>query len=341
MRLLYFSRRKRQTRGLSKNIMENLEKRIIEEIQEQLKGTEYEAEYQTTTKNNGVSLNGVRIRKEDTNIAPVVYFQDYIEKVEDNALSVSEAAEAMISLAMSANPDFGDVNEITKWEYAKDKLLIVLVSGSGNAELLKTCPHKYFCGDLVIVYRIYLHSDPMGMATVLVTNDILKTLGKTEEELFEAAKESSLRIAPVMSKGICQLLSEMMPGFQMGLMFGDAPDNDPLTVISNENKVFGASAIVYSDILAKIAEENDSDLYIIPSSTHEVIVFPPTGDMTITQLCEMINEVNTSQVPEQDILSDVLYKYDRATGRVCVAEEAGKETGPIRDVETGKEGVVA
>ena len=62
-----------------------------------------------------------------------------------------------------------------------------------------------------------------------------------------------------------------------------------------------------------------SNLYIIPSSIHEVILLPDSGkEPDATALKEMIREVNSTQVAPEEILSDNLYYYDATDKRVKI-----------------------
>ena len=61
------------------------------------------------------------------------------------------------------------------------------------------------------------------------------------------------------------------------------------------------------DVLRQIADKVGGDLYIIPSSRHEVIVMPLIDGPE--HLKQMIYEVNRSELLPEDYLSDTLYRY--------------------------------
>ena len=55
---------------------------------------------------------------------------------------------------------------------------------------------------------------------------------------------------------------------------------------------------------------------VLPSSIHEVLILPDNGFFEVPALNEMVKEVNETQVPDEDILSDHVYYYDRKERRL-------------------------
>ncbi len=88
-------------------------------------------------------------------------------------------------------------------------------------------------------------------------------------------------------------------------------------VLTNFGLQFGAFGITQLDILKNHAKWVCSDLAIIPSSVHEVIIIPFDYDVAC-QLIEYIREVNRTIVNDIDILSDNLYIYKRDTNEVTI-----------------------
>ena len=88
-------------------------------------------------------------------------------------------------------------------------------------------------------------------------------------------------------------------------------DEFGMYVLSNSSKVFGAASILYPDVLKNFAEKLDRDLYILPSSVHEVILLPKRSETEWETLQEMVKEVNATQLEEVEILSDSVYSYTK------------------------------
>ena len=82
-------------------------------------------------------------------------------------------------------------------------------------------------------------------------------------------------------------------------------------VLTNQNKLNGASCILYEHLLELFADRLGADLYILPSSVHEVILIPATSDTSFAELSRMVKEVNETQVSPEEILSDHVYYFSR------------------------------
>ena len=61
------------------------------------------------------------------------------------------------------------------------------------------------------------------------------------------------------------------------------------------------------------------DLYILPSSVHELILVPAYEYIDVYQLYEMVKEVNDTVVALGDILSYNVYKYCKETDQIVIA----------------------
>ena len=80
----------------------------------------------------------------------------------------------------------------------------------------------------------------------------------------------------------------------------------------------------YEDALSELCEKIGTDLYILPSSVHEVIaVSSELG--TPDELSQMVREVNGSQVAPEEQLSDHVYKFEAATKKLSLADVSLEE----------------
>ena len=68
--------------------------------------------------------------------------------------------------------------------------------------------------------------------------------------------------------------------------------------------------------MEKVYERIGENFYILPSSIHEVIVIPESKSPMRPQLDCMIQEVNETQVEEEEVLSSHAYYYSHKEGRI-------------------------
>lgn len=79
---------------------------------------------------------------------------------------------------------------------------------------------------------------------------------------------------------------------------------------------YGAATIFYPGVLAAIAESFGGDLYIIPSSVHEVLFLRKDEADEPWALKEIICNVNREVVLPGEVLSNSLYQFRRQVGEL-------------------------
>ncbi len=284
---------------------------ILEAIAERF-GDDCKIEYKEVLKNNGIRLDGLLVRFSNKSISPTVYVNDYYDRYVAGE-EIDEIADHIVWLIKnnSLEDDF-DPESLILFENIKERIVYKLVNYEKNEDLLKTVPHKKFL-DLAVVYYISIKEDIFESASILINNAHLELWGKTMEDIDRLAKENSPRILKPELKSMAQTLMEIIRHEKKK---PEDIDEDVLSdcgmyVLSNEKKQFGASAILYDNVIKDFSESLKSDLYILPSSVHEVIMIPSILVDSVDKLNEMICEVNATQVPLIDILSNHSYYYSR------------------------------
>ena len=90
----------------------------------------------------------------------------------------------------------------------------------------------------------------------------------------------------------------------------------PMYVLTNKEKCFGASAMLYSEKIGPLAERFGCDLLILPSSIHEVLLIPDDHVREYAFYRQMVEEVNRTQVEPEEVLSYGLYRYCRKNSEI-------------------------
>ena len=89
---------------------------VVKEKMEERLGDGYEVRVQKVTKNNGIVLTGISIRKDGEHISPNIYLDDYYRKHLDAALDeITKVYENSPSLD-------SDMEWIRSWDGVKDKV---------------------------------------------------------------------------------------------------------------------------------------------------------------------------------------------------------------------------
>ena len=275
------------------------------------------------------------------NATPTIYVNNLYEEYERTGNYeevVRGAAETMEREIESFNKEIKA--ELLDTSRLKDNVFFTLINAEQNKELLKTVPHRKF-EDLAIVYRWNIGSDSSGMYTNLVDSRLAKKEGLTENDLYNAARKNTKELLPVSVRNMNEIISEIIFGeneledemdkeFKKVMM--ETPNEHSMYVITNESKLYGAASILYEEPLHELAEKFGSDLYILPSSVHEVIAV--SADMgSPDDLAEMVYEINMEQVDIDDRLSNQVYCYDKDLRTLRLATDTINKS--LDDVDRG------
>lgn len=288
---------------------------VVKEEVAKRAGAEYKVRINDVMKNNGVILNGLTVMGEQCNISPTIYLNTFYEAYESGSMTIGNVVdEVMDTYERNKLKQSVDMEYFMKYENIKDKLIYKLVHREKNQELLEDVPHVKV-HDLAVVFQCLVAEEAMGNATILIHNAHLKLWGVRKERLYQDAIANAPSLQPYeitpMSEIIRQLLEveEELP-IEEGSI--------PMYVLSNKARLFGASCILYPDVLKDFADELESDLYILPSSVHEVILLPADGTEDVENLRRMVCDINETQLRVEEVLSDNVYFYNRRDNKFKV-----------------------
>lgn len=292
---------------------ESFKEQFIEDLKVRLyeQGAEVNISVHEVNKLNE-SYEAITVTPEDSNIGVNIGIDKFYGAVQDGTPyeDVVDKAVSVIGKGIEERPEI-DVASLTDYSQMKEKLAMEVVSAEANKEMLETVPHQNM-EDMAVVYRFVLNSDDEGRASILVTNQILESMGVTPEQLHADAMENAPQIKPAEIKGMSEVMAEMM-GIEQAEMMGLVPmdpKDEQMFVATVPDKVHGAGVLAYQNFMDQAAERVGGDFFILPSSIHEVLIVPDNGKMDLKDLESMVKEVNATQVAPADKLTDSVYHYD-------------------------------
>ena len=253
-------------------------------------------------------LIGITVGEKDSRIRPNIYVDSF------EYLSDEEIADKVIEIYRenSEKPDFADVVETYQdYKKVKDNLVLCIRKQTQNKDDLK---RKYL--DMELYVRFIITGDTDGMASIVVKKDHVKMWGVNPQTVIAQARQNSEKQYTI--DGMADVLKEMSAGRDIGIDFDDIALK-PMYILGNSNRVNGASVINSTKVLGKLAKSINDNLYVLPSSIHEVIVIPASFVEDESYLKDMIRCVNDTKVQPNERLSYSLYYFDRETKKVAVA----------------------
>lgn len=294
---------------------------------------ECKVELNQVMKNNAIQLEGVVILQKNETIAPNIYLNNYYVGYQ-NGISFQEIIQEIVEEYYNARIK-GDLRTITEsLEFVKIKSCIIyrLINYNKNKKLLADIPHTRFL-DLAVTFHCLVKSCEDGIGTIRITNQHLMLWKVTVEDLIHHAKINTPNLFPPVVQSMRKVIEKLMKeeldtyyeepfhredGLDIINNYKDENFNlefnseDNMLVISNQRNINGASCMIYTDLLKDIAEQLNADLYILPSSIHELIIVKNDHTYDKKILKEMVKDVNLTQVPLEDVLSDNVYFYSRS-----------------------------
>ncbi len=281
---------------------------IVETLQERM-GDAYEIRVIQVTKNNGVELTGVTIIRQEDSVFPTIYleglYEEYLrgEEIDSLARRIINCHEEQ-SMALDLDMDF-----FHNFECVKNRIFYKLVSFAENKKFLSDAPHIRW-HDLAIVFYYALEDEVMEGASITINRQHMLMWKQNAESLYRTAARNTRRDMPELLVSIRELVEDVTGITVQG------EDDLPMYVLTNRDKRFGASAMLYSGHMHELAEQFDCDLLILPSSVHEVLLLPDDHCQDYSFYRQMVSEVNRTQVEPEEVLSYGLYRYSRANAEI-------------------------
>lgn len=288
------------------------ETKLKDTLQEMV-GSEVSVQPTTQIKNNNTVYHSLIFMNQHDTLSPVIHLNNCYQDLQDGK-SFNQIATDIYSLYQKVkNVPPLNVDVLFSLEQIKDKIVYRLVNHKRNETQLKSVPHIRFV-DLAIVFYIQLETDAHTSASLQITNKHLDLWKKTTEDIYAYAKENTCRIFPASMESILSAMKKLNPDEECWESVDEESFHDSgFQVLTNTKQHYGASCILYDHMLEAIGQKLQDNYYIIPSSTHEVLILSESIANNCDSLSEIIQNVNRTKVENEEILADHPYYYDRQT----------------------------
>lgn len=156
------------------------------------------------------------------------------------------------------------------------------------------------------------------IATTIIKEDNCKALlsSMSAEEIFAYAKSNTAKKAVVMDMEKMLFCTSMPTKISVDDL--DSIELGAMIALSTTDDIYGAGIIGCPWVFKKIANRLNSDLCILPSSKHELVIIPYDKTISVDALLEMNRSVN-GEVSEEDYLCTAVFQYTRDTDKVILA----------------------
>ena len=295
---------------------------LTSKLQKQI-GTEWTTELCTKIlANNGKKKIVIAIGRRGTTIYPSLSIEAYFEQYM-HGKEMEQIIEEILATLQKAITDIPKdaLCWVEDWETVKNSIFFRLVSKKKNKEYQNTMVYEEFC-DLMAIAVVQVFSDAKSVKTMRVTKTLLPHWNVSEAEVLKAARQNTESLCPGKIMNMLGVISGMLEPSEKELF----PDTEKIPhdmyVLTNINQVNGATVMMYDSFLKRLHQKMGTFI-LLPSSIHEVIVYPfDKNSMSFYEYQQMVMEINQTCVLEEEVLADSVYLYD-GNQILLVADENG------------------
>lgn len=262
-------------------------------------------------KNNGITLTGISIRDSKSNVSPTLYLDKFYDEYLEGK-SFGEIFKDFINIYEASKPTCKfNIDFFQSYDKVKSRIVYKVINKEKNEKLLNMLPHYEKLNLIMVFYYLLDDGSDFENGTILITNNHLKLWKITKDTLLEDAILNTPTILSPVVVPLSELIVNSLGKENVDGLDCNEMNNLPMYVLTNERKLYGAACLFYNCLMDGIAEKLNSDLIILPSSVHELILIPSNMIDDYHYLFEMVKEVNNTAVSPEEILSDEVYIYRR------------------------------
>jgi len=281
-------------------------KAVLEEVSVQL-GEGFLAVCEDKLGNNDTVIRQIAIYDSIQSEALCFGMDMYFEMFQ-NSHDIRLIASDMVKQYRKQGQKSADIRWFTDWEKARDKIVFRLAGTERNKKMLAEVLHRDILHlGLSMVFYAVSDADSEISASIRIKNSHLDMWGITEDCLFAQAWKNT----PVQMKASVESMETVLHGEKSAQCLAET---QPVYILSNEQKLYGAGCMLYEGVLEQAAEVIGSGFYVLPSSVHEVMLYPSDGisRKEAEGLLVLVSEINHSDVLRtEDVLIDEVYYYNK------------------------------
>lgn len=236
---------------------------------------------ETTTTRNGIEHPALSVRLDGEPIGVILTVGDDM---------TPEEALLAVSHAMANCPDINTADLLNPDYLLENAYIAVQAFGTFEEGVLTRLLPRF--NDIEACVKIGVGC----VGSIKVNADTLKKSGLDMDTIWNRAVENTAASVKVRDLGgVVHEISAVFPDENIGIL-----------VATNDRMLDGAGVIACDDVIEKVKATLGGEMYMIPSSRHEVLFIP--SDMgTLESLNALVHEVNETQVIPEDRLTDHAY----------------------------------
>lgn len=257
-------------------------------------------------------------------ITPILYLEDVYKDFMENGNIEKCVLDILARNKKYTLPNDKEqvlLEEIVNWKKMSKYVYPLLINTERNIEQLIHMDHRSYL-DLALCYVVKIQDSNQKIG-FRITRVLSQVWNVTEEELYQTAiqnmKKDGYAIKSIFDtvENIRQLTTtskelELLDKLQAE----ELKATEQMYILTNKENKCGATGLLDVDMIRGFSEKHKEDVFIIPASIHELILMLDSPMMDGSCIKEMVEEVNRKELHESEVLSDNVYYYSRALGKV-------------------------
>lgn len=298
-------------------------KEITEVLSDKL-GNENLVRVQRVVKDNEEKFGIVIKRSSGISITPILYLDDvYKDFMETDNMEkcVQDIMALNKKYTLPSDKEQALLEELVSWEKMSKYVYPLLINTERNIEQLIRMDHRSYL-DLSLCYVVRIQ-DNEQMISFRITRVLSQVWNVTEEELYRTAMQNmkkdgyAIRSMFDTFENIRKLATNPNEMKMLDILQAEElKATEQMYILTNKENRYGATGLLNEDMIRGFSEKHQADVFIIPASIHELILMLDSPMLDGSYIKEMVEEVNRKELKESEVLSDNVYYYSRALGKV-------------------------
>ena len=250
-------------------------------------------------------------------IVPAVFIDDLFVDYREKGKDVPRIVKEVIKRYEKSMETVTDIHRLDlDWDSCRKRVIYRLVSRQRCRKMLRTMPYIPFL-EMAITFQLLVSIDQTNIQTIKIDHELQERWDVSVEQLLKSAENNTEQLLPLELYDMEQLAARH--GYA-SVPQEEEFDNTNMIVLTNCIGIYGASAVLYRGVLEMVAQEMGCDIYVIPSSVHEMILVPVENEDIYHELLAMIQEINDQFVASDEVLSDQIYVFERKERKFVIRE---------------------
>ena len=269
------------------------------------------------TKANGIEYDALTFTGKDM-LQPVINLNQFFHSYQCHDADIDDIANDIADIYEESFLPDDDYKVIFNFEQVKNKIFPCLYNTAINSKISDQYIHREYL-DLSVYYYVTLPIKNDGSGTILISRKLLDLWNISIEELDQTAFNN-------LHVNKHPQITSMYDLFKDENNEKDISYIDDLSrnmfILSCKSDTNGAIYMTDTGILDQLSSMTSSDLIILPSSRHELIVLPSylmKSHAEINDFKSMVHEVNSTVLRPEDFLSDNVYCYSAEDHELNIA----------------------